>query len=141
MTDLRKAAEMALEALRIQGTPLRLAALSKRTAAIDALRAALEQPEPDDYDWAGRWVLREVFFGDDGDPIAHREPQQARRAALNEVHQALQDEARGGHGGSQQITHAETITALMRPGAEVPCASVSYVESDAETYGFEEPKP
>ena len=42
MTDLRKAAEMALEALRIQGAPLRLAALSKRTAAIDALRAALE---------------------------------------------------------------------------------------------------
>ena len=39
------------------------------------------------------------------------------------------------------ITHAETITALVRPGAEVPCASVSYVQSDAETYGFEEPKP
>jgi hypothetical protein len=53
----------------------------------------------------------------------------------------LQDEARGGHGGSQQITRAETITALMRPGAEVPCASVSYVQSDAETYGFEEQKP
>jgi len=45
MTDLRKAAEMALEALRIQGTPLRRAALSTRTAAIDALRAALEQPD------------------------------------------------------------------------------------------------
>ena len=79
MTDLRKAAEMALEALRIQGAPLRLAALSKRTAAIDALRAALEHD---------------------------------RRAALNFVHQALQAEA-----------------------------SISYVQSDAETYGFEEPKP
>jgi hypothetical protein len=64
-----------------------------------------------------------------------------RRRPLDQVHQMLQDEARGGHGGSQQITRAETITALMRPGAEVPCASVSYVQSDAETYGFEEQKP
>lgn len=38
--------------------------------------------------------------------------QQACRAALNFVHQALQDEA-----------------------------SISYLQSDAETYGFEEPKP
>jgi len=40
--------------------------------------------------------------------------QKTHRAALNFVHRALQDEAR---------------------------ASVSYVESDAETYGFEEQKP
>jgi ABC-type phosphate transport system ATPase subunit len=64
-----------------------------------------------------------------------------RRRPLDQVHQMLQDEARGGNGGSQQIARAETITALMRPGAEVPCASVSYVESDAVTFGFEEPKP
>lgn len=90
MTELRKAAEGALAVMTAKPSSITSA---DWTAAIDALRAALEQPEPDDYDWAGRWVLREVFFGDDGDPIAHREPQQARRAALNEAHQALQDEA------------------------------------------------
>lgn len=43
MTDLRKAAEIALEALVSQGMSLRLDTQAKRTAAIDALRAALEQ--------------------------------------------------------------------------------------------------
>jgi hypothetical protein len=111
MTDLRKAAEDALKVLEEIG-PANMYA--EEWAVTVKLRAALAEPEPepDDYDWAGRWVLREVFFGDDGDPIAHREPQQTRRAALNFVHRALQDEA-----------------------------SISYVQSDAETYGFEEPKP
>jgi hypothetical protein len=92
VTDLRKAAEQALAVMTAKPSSITAADWAD---AIDALRAALEQPEPepDNYDWAGRWVLREVFFGDDGDPIAHREPQQARRAALNEAHQALQDEA------------------------------------------------
>jgi hypothetical protein len=41
-----------------------------------------------------------------------------RRRPLDQVHQMLQDEARCGHGGSQQITHAETINAeLATPGA------------------------
>ena len=38
-----------------------------------------------------KWVLREVLF-DDGQPIAHRKPQQNRRAALDEVHQSLHEE-------------------------------------------------
>lgn len=44
MTDLRKAAEMALEALNIQ-TPLDKREFELRNSAIEALRQALAQPE------------------------------------------------------------------------------------------------
>ena len=47
MTDLRKAAEMALEALNMQ-TPLDQREFELRNAAIEALRQALAQPE-----WVG----------------------------------------------------------------------------------------
>ena len=44
MTDLRKAAEMALEALNIQ-TPLNNREFEMRNSAIEALRQALAQPD------------------------------------------------------------------------------------------------
>jgi hypothetical protein len=88
MTDLRKAAEMALEALE-NTTPTGFSIERDKQfyAAIAALRAAVEHDR--------RAALKHD-----------------RRVALNFVHQALQAEA-----------------------------SISYVQPDEQTYGFEEPKP
>jgi hypothetical protein len=90
VTDLRKAAEGALAVMTAKPSSITAADWAH---AIDALRVALEQPEPDDYDWAGRWVLREVFFVDDGDPIGHREPQQARRKWVGDTWNECQEKA------------------------------------------------
>jgi hypothetical protein len=115
VTDLRKAAEGALAVMTAKPSSITSA---DWTAAIDALRAALEQPQDalrrwantDDgppktawqggYDAARRWVrevglpaLAEPTITQDEARGGHGGSQQARRAALNEAHQALQDEA------------------------------------------------
>jgi hypothetical protein len=114
MTDLRKAAEQALAVMTAKPSSITSA---DWTAAITALRAALEQPQ----DALRRWANT-----DDGPPktawqggydAARRWVREVGLPALAEP-TITQDKARGGHGGSQQITHAETINAeLATPGA------------------------
>ena len=76
MTDLRTAAQQALEALEklVVGSEYEEAVEAEQ--AIDALRAALAEPvqEPDPGEYHG-WVLREVLF-EKGEPVGHREPVQ-----------------------------------------------------------------
>ena len=42
--------------------------------AITAIREALEQPEQEPV--ISKWVLREVYFDEDGEPVMHRSPPQ-----------------------------------------------------------------
>ena len=70
MNDLRKAAEMALEALL--NFPHDIS--DDMFESMTALKAALAQPEQDTSAYHG-WVLREVLF-DNGEPVGHREPEQ-----------------------------------------------------------------
>ena len=95
MSDLRKAAEQALEAL--EGDYRH----AVRDDAIDALRAALAQPEPEPVAWmqtenfidsAGLWDERKTFnFEGDGTPLYTAPPQrnpltEEEIAALSEQH-------------------------------------------------------
>ena len=88
--------QAAAELRRLHAVNVELVALLKEVS---------EETRHPDYDWTIDLAQRVSAA------IAKAE-QQACRAALNFVHQALQAEA-----------------------------SISYVQSDAETYGLEEPKP
>jgi hypothetical protein len=69
MTELRQVAQQALEFLMTR----RLGA----EAVIDALNTALAQPEHESV--ISAWILREVYFDEDGEPLMHRSPPAAQR--------------------------------------------------------------
>ena len=90
MTDLRQAAQQALEALEtLQGgcTDSDDGTVETLTVwcpeVINALKAALEQPEQEPVKLhepvISAWSLREVYFDEDGEPSMHRSPPAAQR--------------------------------------------------------------
>lgn len=78
-----------------------------------------------------KWVLREVLF-DDGQPIAHREPQQDRRAALDEVHQSMHEEYHGTMARNEMIRLAREAGASPLHGGEVALFGAAAIERFAE---------
>ena len=88
MSDLRQAAQQALEALEYGQHSLKQISEhqweSRGQLAMDALRAALAQKH-DPVAHSG-WVLREVLF-DNGEPIGHREPQHSPAALAQQAEQ------------------------------------------------------
>jgi hypothetical protein len=71
MTNLRQAAQQALEALE-SGL-----AFDAHSAVLQNLRTALAQPEQEPV--ISAWSLREVYFDEDGEPSMHRSPPAAQR--------------------------------------------------------------
>ena len=72
MTTLRSAAERALEALEHHGGHLPWNAFVE---VRKDLREALEQPAQS-AEIKNQWVLRDVYFDEDGEPTMHRAPEQ-----------------------------------------------------------------
>ena len=77
MTDLRKAAQQAIEALDSDNPDIQL------RAAV-TLHAALAQPAQEPVALHDAWSLREVYFDEDGEPSMHRSPPQRPWVKLTE---------------------------------------------------------
>ena len=91
MTD-KEAMAMALEALEyiddganIQGAHIGISwrcVSTKAEPAITALKERLAQPDQEPV--ISTWVLREVYFDEDGEPISHRSPPQRTWVGLTD---------------------------------------------------------
>jgi hypothetical protein len=79
MTTLREAIEQTVAILGPEA-PLCSGCVDEWTEALRILRAALAEPEPDPVTYNG-WVLREVYFDEEGNPTMHREPPKAEPVA------------------------------------------------------------
>lgn len=82
----KEALKLALDLATMHHTDDGYAAL--RAKVRSASKEALAQPEQEQEPMISKWVLREVYFDEDGEPISHRSPPQRKPLANGEIYTA-----------------------------------------------------